>query len=144
MITISSPNRAIIPTSEVRNVNQVSMAQAVYDNVLKHLLARALNEEQKREDAAYFVINVSENDHSEAYNHFRSLFGIESDPDEKPIRPLDNRVLASYGNFALIQEVQYSAVDEVSSEVDPVAYGVRIAVVGLCEERGGPLVVKSI
>lgn len=139
MNTLFAPERTISPTPEIRNIDQKSMAQAVYDNVLKHLLAKALNEEQKREDAAFFVINLSDNDHSEAYNHFRSLFGIEADPTEKPIKPLDNRVLALYGNFALIQQVQYSVVDEDYPDVDPIAYGVSIAVV-----HTGPLVVESI
>jgi hypothetical protein len=129
-------------TSEIRNIDQVSMARAVYDNVLKHLLDRALNGEEKREEAGYFVINVSDDDHSQAYNHFRSLFGIEVDPDEKPIKPLNNRVLAAYGNFALIQQVQ-TIQNEVEPNEPPIAYGVSISVIGLCPERGGPLVVKS-
>jgi hypothetical protein len=141
MKTISS-NITTKHSPEICKLDQKSMAQEVYENVLSHLLNRALNGEERREFAGYFAINLDENDHSEAFNHFRSLFGVEVDPNEYPLKPLNNRVLASYGNFALVQQVQYSPNDETDDL--PVAYGVSISVIGLTPERGGPLVVKSV
>ena len=134
---------------EVKIVDHEEMANSVFENVLNHLLDRAVKGMEsrqvettdQRETAGYFVVNISDKDHTHAFNHFRSLFGIKVDQDEQPIRPLHNRVLASFGNFALIQEVS-THPDEVSG--DEVAYGVSVSVVSLCESNGGPLQVKSL